>query len=49
MDMSQCDIFKDLLSRRYVTNQPGKILKTFLPNPMWLHLPENTAKIEWSI
>ena len=38
----------DLLSRWYITNHPGKILETLLPNPRWLYLPEDIANIDWS-
>ena len=39
----------DLLSRWFITNNPGKILNKYLHNPMWLHLHANIAYIDWSI
>ena len=39
----------DLLSRWYITNDPYKILKKLLPNPRWLHLPQDIANIDWSV
>ena len=39
----------DLLSRWYITNHPQKNLKKLLPNPRWLHLPQDIANIDWSV
>ena len=39
----------DLLSRWFITNNPGKILSNYVHNPMWLHLHTNIAYIDWSI
>ena len=39
----------DLLSRWYITKNPGNILKKFLPHPVWLHVPEHIANLDWSI
>ena len=47
MDISENDI--DLLSRWYITKNPGNILKKLLKNPVWLHVPEQMANQDWSI
>ena len=47
MEISEQDI--DLLSRWFITNNPGKILSNYVHNPMWLHLHTNIAYIDWSI
>ena len=39
----------DLLSRWFITNNPGKILNNYVHNPMWLHLHTNIAYIDWFI
>ena len=39
----------DLLSRWFITKNPGDVLKKFLPNPVWLHVPETITNLDWSI
>ena len=39
----------DLLSRWYIIKHPGNVLKKFLQNPVWLHVPEHIANLDWSI
>ena len=39
----------DLLSRWFITQNPGKILKNFVTNPTWLNPHTQIAYIDWSI
>ena len=39
----------DLLSRWYITKNPGNALKLLLKNPVWLHVSEHMANLNWSI
>ena len=39
----------DLLSRWFITHNPGKILNNYVINPVWLRLHTGIAYIDWSI
>ena len=39
----------DLLSRWYITQNPANMLKKLLKNPVWLHVPDHMANLDWSI
>ena len=39
----------DLLSRWFITHNPGNILNNYVASPMWMHLSTDIAFIDWSI
>ena len=39
----------DLLSRWFITENPDKLLKNYIQNPIWLNPHNNIAYIDWSI
>ena len=39
----------DLLCRWFITKNPGKILSTYVHNPLWMHLHTDIAYIDWAI
>ena len=39
----------DLLSKWYITRNPGNVLRKVLQNSVWLHVLEYIANLDWSI
>ena len=39
----------DLLSRWYITRNPGNLLRKSLQNPVWLHVREHIADLDWPV